>query len=145
MASRWRAREKKIACFHWRRRPTVSRGRRSLRRELLRGWRERCQLFPRAHICASNAKNLPSSQKCQVGCQIVGGYFFSICQKKEGCQIEMPYSWRCSPSLESRVHATDELNLADNANQVFVPTHGCIALVQRYQLACNGFLWSAVS
>ena len=28
----------------------------------------------------------------------------------------MPYSWRCSPSLESGVHATDEVNLADNAN-----------------------------
>ena len=45
------------------------------------------KLLPRAHICAWERLNLQSCQKCQVNCQIVGGCFFFICQKKKYAKL----------------------------------------------------------
>ena len=45
------------------------------------------KLLPRAHICAWERLNLQSCQKCQVNCQIVGGCFLFICQKKKYAKL----------------------------------------------------------
>jgi len=41
----------------------------------------RCQVAPRAHICAWKGRILSSYQKCQIICQIVGDCFFHLPKK----------------------------------------------------------------